>query len=79
MNIIPPHTTISIASSVAVESLITYCRENSRVCPIPQRWSAFWDLLPSRTRVGSGWQPPLPLILGAWDNSPGRLKMLRLA
>ena len=78
MNIIPPHTTISIASSDAVESLITYCRENSRVCPMPQRWSALWDLLPNRTRVGSGWQPPLPLILGAWHDTPGMLKMLRL-
>ena len=62
----------------SIESLITYCRENSRVCPMPQRWTALWDLLPNRTRVGAGWQPPLPLILGAWDDTPGMLKMLRL-
>ena len=37
------------------------------------------DLLPNRTRVGSGWQPPLPLILGAWHDTPGMLKLLRLA
>lgn len=46
---------------------------------MPKRWSALWDLLPNRTRVGVGWQPPLPLILGAWDNTSGMLKMLRLA
>lgn len=65
--------------SESTESLIAYCRENSRVCPMPQRWIVLWDLLPDRTRVGVGWQPPLPLILGAWDDTPGMLKMLRLA
>ena len=79
MNITPPDATISTAPSDSVESLIAYCRENSRVCPLPQRWSALWNLLPNRTRVGSGWQPPLPLILGAWHDTPGMVKMLRLA
>jgi len=63
--------------SESAKSLIAYCRENARVCPMPQRWSALWELLPDRTRVGAGWQPPLPLILGAWDDTPG--KLLRLA
>ncbi len=62
----------------SVERLIAYCRENGRVCPMPQRWNALWERLPNRTRVGAGWQPPLPLILGAWDDTPGLLKMLRL-
>jgi hypothetical protein len=46
---------------------------------MPQPWSVLWELLPNRTRVGAGWQPPLPLILGAWDDTPNMLKMLRLA
>ena len=46
---------------------------------MPQPWGALWELLPNRTRVGAGWQPPLPLILGAWDDTPNMLKMLRLA
>lgn len=65
--------------SESAESLIAYCRENSHVCPMPQRWSALWELLPDRTRVGGGWQPPVPLILAAWNDTPGMLKMLRLA
>jgi hypothetical protein len=64
--------------SESAESLIAFCRENARVCPMPQRWTALRDLLPNRTRVGVGWQPPLPLILGAWSDTPGMLKMLRL-
>lgn len=63
----------------ATDILIAYCRENARVCPMPQRWSALWELLPNRARVGVGWQPPLPLILGAWDDTPALVKMLRLA
>jgi len=62
-----------------VESLLVYCRENGRICPMPQRWTALWELLPNRIRVGVGWQPPLPLILGAWDDTPAMLKMYRLS
>lgn len=64
--------------SESVESLIAYCRENGRICPMPQRWTALWALLPNRNRDGAGWQPPLPLILGAWHDTPGMMKMLRL-
>lgn len=42
------------------DTLIAYCRENNRVCPMPQRWNALWELLPDRARVGGGWEPPLP-------------------
>lgn len=65
--------------SESAESLIAYCRENSRVCPMPQRWNALWESLPDRKRVGGGWEPALPLILAAWHDTPGMLKMLRLA
>ena len=60
------------------ESLISYCRENSRVCPMPMQWDALWNLLPNRKRVGSGWEPALPLILAAWHDTPALSKILRL-
>src|SRR5207247_9149193 len=63
----------------AAQNLIAYCRENSRVCPKPDRWNALWGLLPDRKRVGGGWEPPLPLILAAWHDTPSMFKMLRLA
>jgi hypothetical protein len=65
--------------SDAADSLIAYCRENGRVCPQPNLWQQLWEILPNRKRVGVGWQPPLPLILGAWHETPGMAKMLRLA
>jgi hypothetical protein len=65
--------------SESVESLVAYCRENGRVCPMPQVWNQLWEMLPNRTRAGSGWNPSLPLILAAWHDTPAILKMLRLA
>jgi hypothetical protein len=35
-------------------------------------------MLPNRQQSGSGWEPPLPLILAAWDITPARAKMMRL-
>ena len=61
------------------KDLIAYCRENARVCPMPMRWNELWKLLPGRRQIGVGWEPPLPLILGAWHYASYMEKMLRLA
>jgi hypothetical protein len=61
------------------DELIAYCRENNRVCPQPDRWNELWKMLPNRKQVGAGWEPPLPLILAAWYETPAMSKMLRLA
>lgn len=60
------------------EDLVRYCSENKRVCPMPSQWSALWEMLPNRKRAGTGWEPALPLILGAWYETPALPKMLRL-
>jgi hypothetical protein len=64
--------------SETLENLIAYCHENNRVCPLPPLWNTLWKMLPDRSQVGSGWRPPLPLILAAWHDSPPMLKVLRL-
>ena len=61
------------------QSLIAFCRGNNRVCPMPQSWNALFEMLPNRKRTALGWEPPLPLILEAWDSTPAPLKTLRLA
>ena len=58
--------------------LLSYVQANRRVCPQPQRWKGLWQMLPNRHRVGGGWEPPLPLILAAWWDTPPLLKMIRL-
>ena len=50
---------------------------NGRVCPQPQRWNDLYQMLPNTRRVSSGWEPPLPLILGAWWDTPDLLKAMR--
>ena len=61
------------------EELIAYCRENRRVCPQPDLWHELWEMLPNKEQQGVSWEPPLPLILAAWHDTPAMLKMLRLA
>lgn len=58
--------------------LIAYCRRNDRVCPMPMKWNDLYQLLPETHRVGNGWVPALPLILGAWHYASDSEKMLRL-
>lgn len=65
--------------SETVESLVAYCRQNGRVCPLPPIWNQLWETLPGRVRVGAGWQPSPPLILAAWHDTSAMRKMLRLA
>ena len=60
-------------------SLIAFCRENNRVCPMQQSWNSLFEMLPNRKRTALGWEPALPLVLEAWENTPGPLKTLRLA
>ena len=58
-----------------LESLIEYCKSNNRIIPVT--WTKFWEMLPNRKRKGAGWEPPLPLILGAWWHSSEREKQGR--
>lgn len=46
---------------------------------MPMRWNELYEMLPDRNRAGGGWEPPLPLILTAWHDTPALPKMLRLA
>ena len=52
--------------------------QSGRVCPAPQQWQRLYDLLPAKQHRGHGWEPPLPLILGAWWHSSDEAKQARL-
>lgn len=52
-----------------LEQLLLETASNGRVCPQPAHWNELWKLLPDRKRVDGGWDPPLPLILGAWAST----------
>lgn len=63
--------------SEQLEQLLSLARAERRVCPMPQKWNELWELLPERKRAGGGWEPPLPLILGAWWHSSDSEKQKR--
>lgn len=65
--------------SDTAHSLIAFCREKNRICPMQQSWNSLFEMLPNRKRTALGWEPPLPLVLEAWEHTPGPLKTLRLA
>lgn len=65
-------------ASASLGELLAFVTSRHRVCPLPQRWNELWEMLPERKRVGAGWEPPLPLILGAWSDTPDVLKIARL-
>jgi len=56
------------AMSEAVDSLIAYCRENNRVCSLPQAWQ-LWEMMPERRLFH--WDPNQN-----WD--PRGILMLRM-
>jgi len=61
-----------------LEEALEEAQRNNRVCPQPQKWNELYKLLPNKRRKGGGWEPPLPLILAAWWDTPAMPKMLRL-
>jgi hypothetical protein len=64
--------------SSKAEALQKYCSENGRFCPQPDYWMRLWEMLPDRQRKPSGGSnPPMPLILAAWECT-GLEKILRV-
>jgi hypothetical protein len=63
---------------MTLEELLTFCRDNERVCPVPQEWNRLYEMLPDKSRRGAGWDPPLPLILAAWWEASDVQKQERL-
>ena len=58
-----------MADPQKLDRVIAFAQAGGRVYPNPSAWHTLWELLPGRHRVGLGWQPPLPLILAAWDHT----------
>lgn len=66
-------------SHKSLDSLIAFVQSKDRVCPLPPRWIQLWEMLPNRRHLpNGGWEPALPLILGAWWNTSAAMKRQRL-
>lgn len=61
---------------ITFESVWDYCQQNNRA--IPKDWNGFYQRLKNkRQKPSGGWEPPLPLILAAWDSSMPIEKVMR--
>lgn len=61
-----------------LSEVIQEVEKDGRVCPAPDKWHELWEMLPDKKRKGSGWEPPLPLILTAWNDTPIISKKIRI-
>jgi len=62
----------------SLEALTKYCPENNRAVPLPDYWNRLYSILANtRQRPSGDWEPPLPLIVGAWWHSMPIEKVLR--
>ena len=61
-----------------LSEVIKEIQKDGRVCPQPSKWQELWEMLPNKKRKGVRWEPPLPLILAAWDDTPAISKKIRI-
>ena len=61
-----------------LEALLEYVKADGRICPMRNDWDRLWDMLPDKKRVGRDWEPPLPLTLTVWWETPLMAKTMRL-
>lgn len=65
-------------ASSAFESVWAYCISKNRLVPMPPQWNELYKMLRNTGQKPSGgWEPSLPLILAAWQNSMPIEKQLR--
>lgn len=66
----------NVGQPETIDSLWSYCSINNRV--IPRNWQKLYEMLKDKRQKPSGrWDPPLPLILAAWDVTMPIEKQLR--
>lgn len=61
-----------------LNDLLEYVKADGRVCPMPAYWERLWEMLPDKKHVGRGWEPPPPLTLTVWWETPLLEKTARL-
>jgi hypothetical protein len=59
-----------------LESAMLVARRNNRVCPRPEQWDAFTQLLPPRKSVRGSMPPPAAPTGAAWAVTPALTKRL---
>lgn len=61
-----------------LKDLLDYVKADGRICPIRTCWDRLWEMLPDKKHIGRDWQPPMPLPLAVWWETPVLAKAVRL-
>lgn len=61
-----------------LKALLDYVKAEGRICPNRICWDRLWEMLPDKTHAGRDWDPPMPLTLAVWWETPLIEKTLRL-
>ena len=66
-------------NKIQIEEVLSYCKSNDRVCPMPNYWNDLFKKLKNTKQISSGgWEPGLPLILAVWYDASAMAKQIRL-
>lgn len=57
------------------KNLKQYCNQKG-ICPEPGYWWDFWEIIEKRKKIKCAWEPPMPLVLASWHESPPFLKTI---
>jgi len=63
---------------IKLKNLLEYVKVDGRICPNRSHWDQLWEMLPNKKHVGRDWEPPMPLTLTVWWETPLQAKTLRL-
>jgi hypothetical protein len=61
---------VGIVAADSVQSLIVYCQEKNRVCPMPESWNRLWKTLPNGQREGKFSVGRMRWVAGNKGNKP---------
>lgn len=66
-------------AETALNDLLQFAKDESRVCPMPIPWDTLWKMLPGCPKYAGQSEPHAPLILAGWKYSSDADKAERLA
>ena len=72
----PARKSVEAQPLFTLESAMLVARRNNRVCPRPERWDAFTQLLPARKTLRGSLTPPVAPTGSAWAVTPPLTKRL---
>jgi len=66
------------AKDINPEVVLDIVEQNNRVCPNPRLWNSLYEIIQDDLDNNFGNEPPRPMILAAWRDTPPSIKKMVL-